>query len=172
MTFRNLLESTKFTGKIKPYEKLLYSAYIDFLQEYFKTNINLTLHFVKPSNKDIFGDIDIKSLEKKKYKINVENGISSVVLGRIAHEFTHIYQYLNNSLSFSSDEKYLMWNGKDFMSIKEYNSITNFQEYKKIPWEAESYKMQNKLPNLFKKSKYYKDLKGKDISLDFLMDNS
>jgi len=172
-TFRNLLETRKLkiSGKIKNYEKLLYSAYIDFLQDFFKTNINLTLSIRKPSNKEMFGNIDLKSLESKKYKIIIENGIISVVLGRIAHEFTHISQYLSGNLTFSKDEKTLIWKGKYYITVKDYDNITNFQDYKKIPWEAESYKMQETLPKMFLNSNYCKSLKGKDASLDFLLDN-
>jgi len=169
MTFRALYEN-KLLGKLKPYEKLLFNAYIDFLQDYYKTNINVEISFRKPNTKKFFGWIDLIGLQNKKYKIIVEHTLTGV-LGKIGHEFTHINQFLKGDLNYSEDEKFIIWKKKEFMTVKEYAKINDFNTYSKIPWEKEAYKMQDKLPPLFFKSKYYKDLKGKDTTLDYLMDN-
>jgi hypothetical protein len=169
MTFRALFEN-KLLGKLKPHEKLLFNAYIDFLQEYYKTNINLEISFRKPNTRKLFGWIDLIGLQNKKYKIIVEYKPYGM-LGTVGHEFTHIHQFLRGDLGYSKDEKYILWNKKEFITVKEYSKINDFATYKKIPWEAEAYKMQDKLPGLFLKSKQFKNLKGKNETLDFLIDN-
>lgn len=173
MTFRNLLESKslKLIGKTQPYEKILYSAFVEFLQEYYKTNINLEISLRKPNSKNFFGYIDLKGLTKKRYKIVVEHTLSGV-LGKIAHEFTHIHQFLEGKLGYSNDETYIKWKKINFISVNDYADINDFDTYEKLPWENEAYKMQGIIPKLFLKSKQYKDMRSKEDTLDFLMDNN
>lgn len=100
------------------------------------------------------------SLSKGKYKIIVEN-ISYGILGKICHEFTHCVQYKEERLSYS--DNIVIWKGKEFITIEELNEITNFDEYKKLHWEEEAYKMQEILPALFLKSDYIEELKKNQI---------
>ena len=170
-SFKNFLnEKTRLLGKLKKHEKLLYNSYVDFLKDYYSINVDIEVSLRKPNRKLMWGWIDLIALSNGKYKIVVEN-VPYGILGKIGHEFTHIKQYITAELRFTEDQKHFIWKGKEHMLIKEYSSIKNFEEYKKVPWEAEAYKMQEKLPELFKKSKYFKELKGKDINLDFMIDN-
>ncbi len=170
MKFKEYLIEYKLLGKLKKHEKILYNNYLDFLQEYFKTNINIEVSFRKPNKKRLFGWIDLIALSEKKYKIIVENNPYEI-LGKIGHEFMHINQYIKGDLRFTDDFKTFLWQGKENLTIKEYNKITNLSEYKKVPWEAEAYQMQEKLPNLYKKSEQYNTLKGQDPNIDFMLDN-
>jgi hypothetical protein len=171
-TFREiaLLEALKLQGKLKKYEKILYESYIDFLKDYYKVNENITISFRKPNSKKFFGFIDLVGLSTGKYKIVVEN-IHFGILGKIGHEFTHIKQYCKGEFNFTEDYKTFIWKGKENMTVKEYNEITSYEEFKKIPWETEAYKMQEELPVLYKKSKFYKEILGKDATLDFSLEN-
>ena len=164
-------EKDKLLGKLKPYEKLLYGAYIEFLKDYYKVNKDITLSIRKPTGKAMFGFIDLMALREGKYKVIIQGGYGA--LEHIGHEFTHIAQYDRGDFDCTDDYKMLIWKNKEYMSIKEYSSIQgkDFEKYKKIPWEAEAYKQQEILPDLFKKSKFLEELKGKDVNLDFLIDN-
>lgn len=151
--------------------KKLYEAFLEFLQDYYKTNINVEILFRKPNTKKFFGWIDLIGLSNKKYKIIVEHQLSGV-LGKIGHEFTHIKQFLDGNLGYSIDEVHILWKKKEYITVKEYNNINDFATYSKLPWEAEAYKMQDKLPGLFLKSKQFKDIQGTDSTIDYLMDNN
>ncbi len=173
MTFKDYLriDEYKLLGKLKKHEKLLYNNYLDFLQDHFNTNINVEVSFRKPNKKRLFGWIDLIGLSNKKYKIIVEN-IPFEMLGKIAHEFTHIKQYIKGELNFTKDEKTFLWKGEKNLTIKEYNNITNMSEYKEVPWEKEAYQMQDKLPILYKKSKQLKELKAQgDPNIEFMIQN-
>jgi len=171
-SFRELAitEAYKFTGKLKPHEKILHNAYVDFLQDYYKVNLKIEISFRKPNKKLYFGFIDLIGLSNGKYKIVVEH-ILYGILGKIGHEFTHCVQYKNGDLGFTEDELSVTWKGKPFITAKELGKITDFNEYKKLPWEAEAYKAQDKLADLFLKSSFFKDIQGTNATIDFLFDN-
>jgi hypothetical protein len=172
-SFRELVlsEATKITGKLKPYEKLLYNTYIEFLKDYYNVNHDISISFRKPNSKAYFGYIDLIALKAGKYKIAVEN-IPYGILGKIGHEFTHIAQYHRGDFDYTKDEKSLLWKGKEFITVKEYSKITDLSIHKKLPWEKEAYEMQEKLPNLFQKSKFLEDIIGKNATLDFGIENN
>ena len=157
-------------GSLKPYEKKIYNKYVEFLEDYFKTNIDIEISFRKPTKRIYFGFIDLIALSKGKYKIIVEHTAYGM-LGKIAHEYTHCVQYKEGRLKEASDEQSVYWKGKEYITNKELKKITNFDEYKQLPWEAEAYAMQDMLPKLFKESDYYQELRGIDVNIDFLMDN-
>jgi len=162
-------EDFKYTGKLKPYQVLLFTAYTEFLQDYFETNITLKISFRKPK-KDYFGDVDLNKLKKKNYTITMENTPYGI-LGRIGHEFTHISQYLKGELNTSDNKKFITWKGEDYISIEDYNNIKDMPTYKALPWETEAYSNQEKIPVLFKKSKSLKNILGQNTTLDFGVEN-
>ena len=170
MKFKQYLNEDKFLNA-KKYEKILYGALLSFLKNKFNLNSPIEVSLRKPSKKRLFGWIDLIGLKNGKYKIIIENQSPLTNIGAIAHEFTHILQFHEGRLDYTKDEKNFIWNHKVHMSIKDYNKITNLAEYKQVPWEKEAYKNQEEIPSLFLKSKEYKDLKGLDINLDFIMDN-
>jgi len=169
MKFREYLEETKLLGKLKPYEKILYNTYVDFLNDYFNVNLNIDISFRKPSNKLYFGYIDLVGVSNGKYKIIVEMTHMSALISKIGHEFTHLVQGYKGTLGYSKDQKYVTWKGADYISVKDLGKITNLDEYKKLPWETEAYHIQDIILDKFVKSKYYKSLKGKDANLDMIL---
>jgi hypothetical protein len=171
MHFKDYLVEYKLLGTLKKYEKIIINNYLDFLNDYFNLNINVEVSFRKPSTKRLFGWIDLIGLKNKKYKIIVEN-TQHERLNKIAHEFTHIAQFIKGDLDYTKDEKTFLWKGKENLTIKEYNSITNYNEYKKVPWEKEAYENQEKLPVKYQSSDFFKKLKGIDPTIDFMIDNN
>jgi len=173
--FKEYLNETKLLGKLKPYEKKLFMAYVDFLKEYFHQSKEVEISFRKPSARATFGYIDLVAFSKGKYKIIVENNFS-LLLGHIAHEYTHVSQYLNGYLDFNKDQTQILWKKEPYISIKDLNKVMKDRDmvtYKNLPWEAEAYKNQDKLPDVFKSSPQFKELKdnAKDATLIFVLDN-
>jgi len=177
-SFGEFLYEGKFKSstKLKPYERLLYKTYMEFLQKEFNTNIDISVSFRKMNVKNTkFGYIDIVGIANKKYKIVVENNIFRV-LNSLAHEFTHIVQVMDKRLNYGFDKdkiKYVTWKNKNFISVDEYSKFTSddWNIYKNLPWEKEAIANQKSYPKLFKKSELYAKLKGKDKNLDYFMDN-
>lgn len=169
--FEEYLNEYKLLGKLKPYEKLLYNTYIDFINNYFNVNIKVEISFRKPSGKLYFGYIDLIGLSNGKYKIIVEHTLSDI-LAKIGHEFTHLVQYKNGKLGFTEDHKTVTWNGVDYITVKDLGKITKLHEYKKLPWEEEAYEVQAKIVKEFMKSSHFKEIEGKDPNIDFLISNN
>ena len=172
MKFKEYItEKTKLLGTLKKHEKLLYNAYIDFLKDYYKVTKDVTLSIRKPTGKALFGYIDLMALREGKYKVIIQGGYGA--LEHIGHEFTHVAQYDRGDFNCTDDYKMLIWKKKEFVLVKDYAKLQgkDFEKYKKVPWEAEAYKQQELLPGLFKESKFLQELKGKDDTLDFLIDN-
>jgi len=152
----------------KKYKKLLIDSYKEFLKDFFKVNIKVNIKILKRTKSDYFGDVDIGMLRSKKYVIKVEDGYN--FLHYISHEYTHIAQFLRGDLDI--EDGFIIWKGKKFMSTNDYSNINNFDEYKKLPWEKEAYENQEKLPKKFLNSSFCSDLKGKDATLDFGIENN
>ena len=90
----------------------------------------------------------------------------------LIHELTHIKQISNKELKPSDDYKNVIWKKNFILSVKDYNKASkNFNDYKKLPWEKEAYDNMDKLYNPFIKSKYWTDLKGKNTTLDYIIDD-
>lgn len=162
----------KIIGKIKPYESSLIGAYIKFLQDYFKISQQVNIILKKPDSKAMFGFIDLISMSNGKYDIVIKYQFTTM-LGHIAHEFTHVKQFIKGELYYSDDLIYILWKNEKFISVKEMSKMMkDFSKYKELPWEKEAYKNQDDLPNKFKQSKHFKDLYiGADSTLTFVLDN-
>jgi hypothetical protein len=48
---------------------------------------------------------------------------------------------------------------------------SDIQTYMKLPWEAEANQNMNSLYSAFIGSKHWKELKGKDDTMDYIIDN-
>ena len=175
MTFRGFLDEVKFKGKYQAFEQPLYESFLDFLQDYYNTDVDVTLSLKKnlPSKK-FFGHVDLVEIKNKKYIITLEH-IPYGILERIAHEFIHIKQIMRGELDYSSDLSELIWkrNGKtQIIKVEYYNNIKDYNTYKKIPWEAEAYKYQELMVKKYLKSKYFELLSTtKEPNLRFMIDN-
>jgi len=170
MTFKEFINEEKFKilGKIKPFEKVLYNNFIEFLNNEHNKNIKIELKIIKPSHSHAFGFIDFHSIIKKKYRIQVEYQLAGL-LKRIAHEYIHIVQIIDKKLEISEDLFYLKWNNIQY-SIEEYKNISDYSEHKKMPWEKEAYKQQDILFEKYLKSEYFDKIKN-DPNIDFLYNN-
>jgi hypothetical protein len=90
----------------------------------------------------------------------------------IIHELTHIKQVSKNQLLPNKDYTAIMWNGKEYINVKDYNKLmkSNHAEYNKLPWEVEAISNMKNLYSKFINSKYWIGLKGKDATLDYIID--
>ena len=172
--FKNFInEKTKLIGIKEKFKIDVYNNYIDFLKDHFKITEDIELSVRKPSKNVMFGYIDLVSMSKGKYKIIVQDGSLSTVLSRIAHEYTHVAQFLKGHLNYTDDLQHILWYDNEYISIKELQNVTkNLDEYKKLPWEAEAYKNQADMNKIYEKSHFFKDLKDSaDDTLKFVLDN-
>ena len=64
----------------------------------------------------------------------------------------------------------ILWHGKPYMSASDYQAITDYHKYAKLPWEVEAIHAQKTLPRQWLRSNIPK-LKGQDPTLDYLIDN-
>jgi hypothetical protein len=176
-TFREWLRESeelneKLIGKLKPYESSLIYGYLDFLKDHFNVQKEVNIILKKPDSKTDFGYIDLISMSRGKYDIVIKYEFGTM-LGHIAHEFTHVKQYLKGELDYTPDLNFVIWKKEPFISIKDLSKTTkDLVKYKELPWEAEAYKNQLLLPEKFKKSQYFKNLyQNADATLIFVLDN-
>jgi hypothetical protein len=142
-------------GRNIDYNKALFDeASKFFIKELFgNDNVNITISFSQV-NKGSFGDIDlfdtISNIRQKKFDLRLDkNTNTDILLGALAHELTHIKQVYKGELDISSDNQFLMWQGRNAISVTEYNNIIsskNINRYVKLAWEQEAYANQKLLP--------------------------
>lgn len=170
--FKEHLFETKLVGKLKPYETSLVSNFVDFLKDYFNISKDVEINLKPPTAKAMFGYIDLVSMRDGKFKITVQNS-SMRVLNHIAHEYTHVAQFLRGDLDYTDDMKHILWKREEFITVKNLQkTMKSFKDYQMLPWEMEAYSNQDKLPTLYKKSEYFDKLKSTDDpTLKFVLDN-
>lgn len=156
--------------KIKDYQKLLYTNLLDFLNDYFKVNLNITLIIKSPSKEVSFGYIDLIEATKGNYKIMVEEQLN--ILSEISHEFTHLVQIKRWRLSYSKAKDYITWLWKKYISLVELDKIDNIIDHQKLPWENEAYKIQDIIVQEYLKSSDFIKIKNKDPNICFLYQNN
>jgi hypothetical protein len=159
---------------IKKYEKYIIDAIINFLKEEWNFNANIIVK--KKQNNSLIGDISLNhnSVINNKFTLHFNPNQSYLeMIKSLIHELTHVKQVSKSELKPSLDWKSIIWNNDFEISVKEYNKIKDFNKYKELPWEEEAYKnmLDTSLRNKFFKSKYWIDLKGKDATLDYIIDN-
>lgn len=163
-TFIEIYESIKIN-------KIVFDKYIEFLKEKLNINKNIKLIIKKNVGKQQIGHISLSDIEKPIYEVTILESGLKYMLGVIAHEMTHIKQIINKELTNKDD--IILWNKKEIINNEDYINLglKNFDKYKLLPWEKEAYHNQDLMPNEFKKSKYYTELKGKNDTLDYLINN-
>jgi len=108
---------------LKPYEKIMTKAVVDFFKK--KSNVDgqiIVKH--KPSDKQI-GDIRLNdtSINKNKFIVffNKDQG-TRMAIKALFHELTHVKQVNKKELLPTEDYKAINWNGKHFITVKDYTS--------------------------------------------------
>lgn len=173
MTFKKFLVETKLLGDLKPYEKDIFNNYVEFLKDHFNVSKEVEISIRKPNSKAMFGYIDLVSMKQGKYKIVVKN-VFGTLLGHIGHEYTHVAQFLRGDLDYTDDLSFVLWKNQPYISVKDLNKFTkdDLVKYKELPWEKEAYHNQDILPNIYKKSKFFKELKDNASgTLLFVLEN-
>jgi transposase len=161
-TFNESFESFSFYDlfvETAKWEKIVYQDFIDFLNEYFNTNIKVKLKFKNLKSNEAgyvnFNDTSIILSKNSGVEYN---------LGVLSHEFTHLKQIAKKELSLKDD--FLYFKNKPIISKKEYENINNFKDQQNLPFEKEAYKNQKELTKKYNKSR----LKGVDPIIDLMWD--
>tara|TARA_R110001606_G_C15087786_1_gene618119 strand:- start:130 stop:669 length:540 start_codon:yes stop_codon:yes gene_type:complete len=161
--------------KLKPHDKLLSSAVIQFMQDKFGFSAKIIIK--KKSNNSLFGDISLNNnsvINNKFYLHYNPNQSYPLQIKSMIHELTHVKQVSKKELLPSNDYKSILWKGKLGITTVDYNKIVKQKDitsYKKLKWEIEAYSNMETLYKPFLNSKYWKSLKGKDTTMDFIIDN-
>ena len=167
-----LKEFISINEGFSPYFKLIYDDFIIYLKNEYNIKKPVKLK-VQPKRKVAVGDVNMSEMMNGKFVISTKSdrGVS-VTLINIAHEMTHINQFLNNKLSSvqTEDGTFITWNGKPIISDKDYDSIT-YAKYKELPWEKEAIMQGLLLFKQYEKSGSVESLIGKNKTLDYLIAN-
>jgi hypothetical protein len=160
--------------KMKPHETLMVKSVISFMMD--KYNFTAKIIVKKKDKVGMIGDISLNSnsVDGNKFYLHFNpNQSYKRIIQSMIHELTHVKQVSKNELLPNKDYTAILWKGKEYITAKEYGKLmkTNIQAYMKLPWEEEADKNMNSLYSTFIGSKYWKDLKGKDETLDYIMDN-
>jgi hypothetical protein len=166
-------EKATFSGRLKKWEKLFFESAINFLNTKYNTSYNITLSIKKRALKGkshVFGHINLLD---KNNKIVIEDSGTDMMIIYLIHEYIHIKQRNTNAIGISTDKKYITWNRKNYISVVEYNSLStdDYDKYKELPWEKEAITASEILHNEYFKSSNFKELKGKDPTIDFIIGN-
>ena len=163
----------KSDNSMKPHDKLIAGAVIEYMKSKFGFNSKITVR--KKTNNSLLGDVVLNdnSLNKNKFTLHYNpNQSLAMQIQSLIHELTHVVQISKKHLKPSDDYKSILWKGKDVLKVSEYkNTMKNISEYMKLPWEAEAYSNMKKYYKPFLKSKFWQDLKGKDETLDYMINN-
>ena len=163
------------TNKMKKHEALLISAIVEFMKK--KYNLTSKIIIKKKEKKGMFGDVVLNdnSINKNKFYLHYNpNAYHPIMIQSLIHELIHVKQISKKELQPSSDYKSLMWKKKEYITVRDYNKLMKkgfSPEYKKLPWENEAYSKMKSLYKPFLNSPEYKNLKGKDKTLDYIIDN-
>ena len=170
---RELLEArillVPIKGKVTSYERILWRGLVGHMNE---GAIKVSLRPLKRmAHKGQFASVRPHEMARGKYEIRFhrfDGGAPLITMGYIAHEMTHVRQYVRGHLKV--EDGFIVWHGKPYMPAREYAAITNYAKYKKLPWEAEAISVQKTLPKQFIRANG-PSLRGQDRMLDYMMDN-
>jgi hypothetical protein len=160
--------------KMKPHETLLVKSVISFMMD--KYNFTAKIIVKKKDKVGMIGDISLNSnsVDGNKFYLHFNpNQSYKRIIQSMIHELTHVKQVSKNELLPNKEYTAILWKGKEYITAKEYGKLmkSDIQTYMKLPWEEEADKNMNSLYSTFIGSKYWKDLRGKDETLDYIMDN-
>jgi len=161
-------------ASLKPHDKLLINAVMEFMKkEISMPKIKIIVN--RKSKIGMFGDVSMSDTSVNKNKFTVHwnpNQGKPMMIQSLIHELTHVKQIAKKELQPGPEWKSIWWKGKEYISVRDYRKkMKNVSDYMKLPWEKEAYSNMKILYKKFLKSKHFKDLKGKDKNLDYIIDN-
>jgi hypothetical protein len=160
--------------KLKPHETLMVKSVVSFMMD--KFNFKAKIIVKKKDKVGMIGDISLSStsVDGNKFYLHFNpNQSYKRIIQSMIHELTHVKQVSKNELLPNKDYTAILWKGKEYINVKDYSKLmkTDVASYVKLPWEVEANTNMNALYSTFINSKYWKELKGKDSTLDFVIDN-
>jgi hypothetical protein len=160
--------------KLKPYETLMVKSVVAFMIDKFKFKAKIIVK--KKDTAGMIGDISLSStsVDGNKFYLHFNpNQSYKRIIQSMIHELTHVKQVSKNELLPNKDYTAILWKGKEYITAKEYSKLmkTDVASYVKLPWEIEANSNMNGLYSTFINSKHWKELKGKDSTLDYIIDN-
>lgn len=162
MKLRAIYESIKLARVKSEASRVLYEDATNFIYDYLSLSTNITIDFKKSSRSTTFGHFDFKN------KIVIEDSTPNLVIGNIAHELTHVKQYEDRDLLV--DGQYIIWKRTEKFLLRDYSTNKKYDVHVKWPWEAEAYKNQKILPNLYYNSAQFVKTMNSDPTLKYMMD--
>jgi hypothetical protein len=160
--------------KMKPHETLMVKAVVEFMMD--KFNFKAKIIVKKKDKVGMIGDISLNSnsVDGNKFYLHFNpNQSYKRIIQAMIHELTHVKQVSKRELLPNKDYTAILWKGKEYITAKEYGKLmkSDVASYRKLPWEIEAEGNMNGLYSSFIGSKYWKGLKGKDETMDFIIDN-
>lgn len=165
----NLFSSS---NKLKNWEKLLVKSIVDYAKTTF--NFNAKIIVKKKSKNNLLGDISLSnaSVNNNTFTLHYNpNQSLDMQIQTLIHELTHVKQVVRGELLPTDDWKGIKWKGKLFITVAELKKIKSISDYKALPWEAEAYANMKVYDKKYKSSTFFKQLVGKDKTLDYIIQN-
>ena len=161
--------------KLKPYETLMVKSVVAFMMD--KFNFKAKIIVKKKEKAGMIGDISLNSnsVDGNKFYLHFNpNQSYKRIIQSMIHELTHVKQVSKNELLPNKDYTAILWKGKEYIGAKEYGRLmkTDVASYVKLPWEVEANSNMTSLYPQFIKSKYWLELKGKDDTLDYIINTN
>ena len=161
--------------KLKPYETLMVKSVVSFMMD--KFNFKAKIIVKKKDKAGMIGDISLNSnsVDGNKFYLHFNpNQSYKRIIQSMIHELTHVKQVSKNELLPNKDYTAILWKGKEYITAKEYGRLmkTDVASYVKLPWEVEANSNMTSLYPQFIKSKYWLELKGKDATLDYIINTN
>lgn len=160
--------------KLKSYEILIVKAVVSFIMDKYKFKAKI---IVKKKDKvGMIGDISLNSnsVDNNKFYLHFNpNQSYKRIIQSLIHELTHVKQVSKRELLPNKDYTAILWKGKEYITAKDYGKLmkSDIPAYRKLPWEIEAEANMTGLYSIFVNSNNWKDLKGKDTTLDYIIDN-
>ena len=174
--FKDILTEDLFgtSLKLKPYETMLVKSVVSFMMDRYGFDAKIIVK--KKDATEMIGDISLNSnsVNNGKFYLHFNpNQSYRRIIQAMIHELTHVKQVSKKELLPNKDYTAIIWKGKEYINIRDYNKImkSDHISYTKLPWEAEAIANMNGLYSTFINSNHWKDLKGKDATMDFIIDN-
>jgi hypothetical protein len=160
--------------KMKPHETLMVKSVVEFMMD--KFNFKAKIIVKKKDKVGMIGDISLNSnsVDGNKFYLHFNPTQSyKRIIQSMLHELTHVKQVVKRELLPNKDYTAILWKGKEYIDAKEYGKLmkSDISAYRNLPWEIEADTNMTGLYPMFINSKHWKDLKGKDATLDYIIDN-
>lgn len=160
---------------INKMHNLIVYAVVDFLKD--KWGIKADIILNKKKSKTDIGEIQLSkdAVNKGVFNLSYDPNVSYRFLLRVLiHEMTHIKQVSKGEFGLSDNGKTIVWKDVFEISVSDYKKKQkNRKEYTNLPWEKEAdvNMDDHSIIDSIINSKQWNSLKGKDATLDFMLDN-